>query len=126
MHSDIDIQFSPWWSVADVMMHCVSLYPAALNTCNLAYMMKSGFNGYSSHETEGRAIKYAVMCGADWIERHFTFDNTAKGSDHKISSNFEEVERIKREIEEAEEIRGSSVRVLSNEEKKVYEFYGRF
>jgi sialic acid synthase SpsE len=126
MHSDIDIQFSPWWGVADVMMHCVSLYPAPLAECNIDYMRRTGFNGYSSHEIEGRAIKYAVICGADWIERHYTFDKQSKGSDHKISSDFAEIKRIQSEIEEAEEIRGSSVRIVSNEEKKVYEFYGRF
>jgi len=126
MHADYEIQFSPWWGVADVVMHCISLYPAPLDSCCLSYMRKVAFNGYSSHETEGRAIKYAVMLGANWIERHFTFDKAAKGSDHAISSDYEEIERIKNEIEEAEEIRGQDVRIVTAEEKKAYEFYGRF
>jgi sialic acid synthase SpsE len=101
---------------ADVLMHCISLYPALLNQCNLAWMKNMNYNGYSSHEIEGKGIKYAVCLGAKYIERHFTLDKNDKGSDHKISSDIKEMKRIIREINEVEEIMGDGKRNISEDE----------
>lgn len=111
---------------ADVLFHCISLYPALLNQCNLAWMRNINYNGYSSHEIEGRAIKYAVCIGAKVIERHFTLDKNDKGSDHKISSDVKEMKRIIKEINEVEEILGDGKRNISEDEIKLGQYYRSF
>lgn len=111
---------------ADVLMHCVSLYPAKLRECNLAWMLNVDYNGYSSHEDQGTAIKYAVCMGAEIIERHFTFDKNEKGSDHAISSDEKEMKRIIKEIKEVEEILGNGKRNLTDKEIELGKYYRSF
>jgi len=111
---------------ADVLMHCISLYPALLNQCNLAWMKNMSYNGYSSHEIEGKGIKYAVCLGAKYIERHFTLDKNDKGSDHKISSDVKEMKRIIKEIKEVEEVMGDGKRNISEDEIKLGNKYRSF
>ena len=124
---DNEIPLSAWKRSADVMFHCVSLYPANLKECNIAVMKKYKFlNGYSSHEIEGKAIKYAIGCGSKYIERHYTFDKEAKGSDHKISSDYKEMKRIIKEIKEAEEILGNGNRNITKKELEIRKYYRGF
>ena len=123
MHTQEEIYMSQWIGKADVIMHCINCYPTNLNDCDLDFMRKNKFyNGYSSHEFEGRAIKYAVVSGAEYIERHFTFDKSAKGTDHFVSSDFDEMKRIITEIKEAEMILGSG-RQLNDNEIRNMKFY---
>lgn len=127
MHFEGDIPRSRWTTQANVVMHCVSDYPASLGQCNFAWMRKNKFyNGYSSHEINGTGIKFAVALGAEYIERHFTLDKTMKGTDHKISSDVKEMKKIIAEIEVTEKILGNGHRLLSEREKKNREFYKGF
>jgi len=110
---------------ADIIMHCVSLYPARKEDVNLIVMRNSFYNGYSSHEINGDCIKYAVALGADYIERHFTLDNNDKGTDHKVSSTPDQMLNIIKDIEEVEKI-VSTKRSLTEQEKKHRKFYWGF
>jgi len=82
-------------------------------------------NGYSSHELNGIACKYAVALGCEYIERHYTSDKNNKGTDHKLSSDLNELKQIIKDIRDAEEIRGS-YRNLSEKEKKLRDYYRSF
>lgn len=127
MSYEKEIVESRWLKEADVIMHCVSLYPARIEDCDFGFLRNNSFfNGYSSHEEDGSAIKYAVMLGCEYIERHFTTDKTLKGSDHKISSDPDEMRRIITEIREAEIIFGDGKRNISGNEQKIRDFYREF
>jgi sialic acid synthase SpsE len=111
---------------ADVLMHCISQYPAQLKQCNFAWMNLNPYNGYSSHEKNGDAIKFAVASGIKYIERHFTLDKKDKGSDHKMSSDIEEMQRIIKEIQIVEDILGDGKRNLSADELTLGKYYRSF
>lgn len=127
MYYEKEIPKSRWVQEADILMHCISLYPAKVEDCNIGFMRRMGFyNGYSSHEKEGEVIKYAVAIGARFIERHFTLDKTDKGSDHSISSDIKEMKRIIKDIKDVEKILGDGRRVLTGQEIKHREYYRSF
>jgi sialic acid synthase SpsE len=73
-----------------VLLHCVSSYPTAdelvyLDTITY-YRDRYGVPiGFSSHEVGIDISVAASVLGACMIERHFTFDKTMVGLDHKIS-----------------------------------------
>jgi len=127
MRHENEILNSKWIQHADVIMHCISLYPAKPEDCNIAFMRKHKFyNGYSSHEDRGKAIVPAVCAGAKYIERHYTFDITEKGSDHAISSDYNEMKNIIKQIEEIEPTLGDGNRNITEKELQVREIYKRF
>jgi N,N'-diacetyllegionaminate synthase len=72
------------------LLHCVSDYPAAPSSCNLAAMetMARAFGrpvGWSDH-TVGNAVGFAaVALGARIIEKHITLDVNMEGPDHAAS-----------------------------------------
>ena len=89
------------------LMHCVSMYPTPFEDSNLntIKIMKKKFKtakiGYSDHTIGIKACEYAVLLGAEIIEKHFTLDkNFSKFRDHKLSANPQEfkkmVDRIKK------------------------------
>ncbi|MFX1318095.1 MAG: N-acetylneuraminate synthase [Promethearchaeota archaeon] len=92
-----------------VLMHCVSNYPASLETINLRAMLslQKAFGvlvGYSDHTIGFEASVAAVALGACVIEKHFTLDNSLPGPDHKASMEprqFAKLVRILRGIEKA-------------------------
>ena len=123
MHYEDEILKSYWYKNADVIMHCITDYPAKLNDCDIAFMNKLRYNGYSSHEFEGRAIKYAVIGGAKYIERHYTLDKSMKGADHIVSSDYKEMCNIIEEIKEAEMILGNGKRDMNKSELANRKYY---
>jgi N-acetylneuraminate synthase/N,N'-diacetyllegionaminate synthase len=74
------------------LMHCVSLYPAPLDSMNLRRIpgLAKAFGvpvGFSDH-TEGiEAAPLSVALGAVAIERHVTIDRDMPGPDHRFSSD---------------------------------------
>jgi N-acetylneuraminate synthase len=92
-----------------VLLHCNSTYPAPFKDINLNYLerLKSiagGPVGYSGHERGFAIALAAVAKGAKVIEKHFTFDRTMEGNDHKVSllpDEFAEMVRGIRAIDEA-------------------------
>ncbi len=91
-----------------ILLHCVSLYPAAPQYANLRMMddMRRNFNcpvGFSDH-TEGIAIPIAAAArGACIIEKHFTLSRQLEGPDHSFALEPEEFIKMVRFIREAEQ-----------------------
>jgi sialic acid synthase len=122
MHTIDEVARSAWTRVANCkLFHCVSEYPADSDNTQLGVFRLGLFSGYSSHEIGGLGCKYAVAAGAEYIERHFTLDKTDKGSDHKISSDPDEVKEIIGAIEVVEKYCGP--REISDTEQSVAKAY---
>jgi len=73
-----------------LLMHCVSSYPALPQHMNLRALetMQSYFElpvGLSDHSEGILFALIAVALGAVVIEKHFTLDKNAPGSDHRAS-----------------------------------------
>lgn len=130
MHTEDEIFTNPWVYKANILMHCISVYPiprdSYLSMCTLLKMQREREGlpcGYSSHSPAGEDIIKAVLCGAEYIERHFTLDKNMKGSDHgTVSSDYKEILEIKKDIESAERVLGEG-RGLSAEEETVKKIY---
>ena len=120
------IKKSAWIRHTDVLMHCISLYPAKLQECNIAFIQKLPYNGYSSHEDNGEAIPFAIAAGTEYIERHFTLDKNDKGHDHIISSDVEDMKNIILKIEHAEKILGDGNRNITEKELALGKHYKSF
>lgn len=105
-----------------VLLHCNSTYPTPFKDVNLAYMARLGkitnsLVGYSGHERGISVPVAAVALGARIIEKHFTFDRSMEGNDHKVSllpNEFADMVRFIREVEEA--MGNGSDRVLTQGE----------
>jgi sialic acid synthase SpsE len=72
------------------LLHCLSYYPAPLEEINLAAIrnMENAFNvpvGFSDHTQSEEVGAWAVASGAKLLEKHITFDKSAKGPDHAAS-----------------------------------------
>ena len=72
------------------LLHCVSDYPAPLETINLRAIetMRSAFAlpiGYSDHTLGSEASLGAIAMGACIIEKHLTLDSKDEGPDHAAS-----------------------------------------
>jgi N-acetylneuraminate synthase len=73
-----------------VLLHCVSQYPAPLQSTNLQALdtMRKTFGlpvGLSDHTQGIAAAAAAAARGAVMLEKHFTYDVNATGPDHKAS-----------------------------------------
>lgn len=128
MHNLEEIENSDWIEDADIFFHCISAYPFPVTEANLETirtLCKYRKNiGYSSHENEGLAIPAAVLCGAEYIERHFTLDKSMKGSDHStVSSDVQEMEKIISDIKHVERMLGDSKRKIGFREEKIKGVY---
>lgn len=122
MHTLREVYSSAWIRTQKAkVFHCVSEYPVPRYGVQFGVFKYCHFDGYSSHEEGGHACALAVVSGIDYIERHFTMDKEAKGSDHKMSSDVWEMRRIISEIEEIEKYMGD--RKLSEAEKKTALIY---
>jgi N,N'-diacetyllegionaminate synthase len=90
-----------------LLLHCVSSYPAPADSLNLRAIqtMRDYFDlpvGYSDH-TEGILLPLvAVSLGAVVIEKHFTIDKQARGPDHKLSMDPDELGALVRSIRSVE------------------------
>jgi sialic acid synthase SpsE/sugar phosphate isomerase/epimerase len=105
------------------ILHCVSTYPAPFENLNLRYietLKKFGVPvGYSSHE-RGISIPIAALTlGACIIEKHITLDRTLPGPDHPASLEPGGIEKLVRDIRNAELALGgdNSTKTLSAMEK---------
>ena len=90
------------------LLHCVLCYPTDSHDANLN--MISGLRdrfpqfviGYSDHTLPDREL--TVLCtsyilGARIIEKHFTYDKTLSGNDHRHSINVTELRFLKQRLE---------------------------
>ena len=91
-----------------VLYSCVSAYPASIKDVSLLdvkkiydrygkYIKAIGFSGHH----RGLSIDNATIpLGATWIERHFTFDRSAKGTDHSASLELEGLSKLRSRLDE--------------------------
>lgn len=71
------------------LLHCVSSYPLKPQNCNFEkfhYIKKKlGKVGYSGHLDDIDDAIYAISCGAEIVEKHFTTNNQLAGRDNKFA-----------------------------------------
>ncbi len=106
-----------------ILLHCVSLYPPddkLINLKNIEYL-KEIFElpvGFSDH-TLGITIPLAsIALGANVVEKHFTFDKSLPGWDHKISATPDEFRNLISEGKRIKKALGFKKRIVSEEEKE--------
>jgi sialic acid synthase len=91
-----------------VLYSCTSSYPANTNDVKLLdvlnlkqkygkYLKAIGFSGHHRGLSIDNA---AIPLGANWFERHFTFDRTAKGTDHAASLEPEGLKKLRVRLDE--------------------------
>lgn len=90
-----------------VILQCTSSYPNKAEECNLRVMQTYDRIydypvGFSSHKIGIRTCVLAVAAGANMIERHVTLDRKFPGGDNRLSSTFEDMQRLIEEIRYAE------------------------
>ncbi|MDA9723196.1 N-acetylneuraminate synthase family protein [Candidatus Pelagibacter sp.] len=106
------------------ILHCVSDYPAKENEINLRAIstLKKEFPkikvGYSDHTIGPLASLCAVACGAEIIEKHFTYNKNLKGPDHMLSLDFTEMKWLVKSIRKFELMRGNGNKVPTKSEIK--------
>jgi N-acetylneuraminate synthase len=89
-----------------VLYSCTSGYPVAFeDICLLeierlkrTYGARVKEIGFSGHHLGIAADIAAITLGAQWVERHFTFDRTWKGTDHAASLEPDGLRRLVRDV----------------------------
>lgn len=107
-----------------ILLHCVSTYPADVSELNLNCIpeMIRRFNlpiGYSGHEIGISTTVCAVVLGASVVERHFTLDRSAWGTDQAASLEPEGLRRMVRDVRKFERARGDGVKRILESERPV-------
>ncbi len=95
MSTIYEIGQAVWWLHDQqrrlILLHCTSIYPCPPDKMNLSMLrtLREAFPhvviGYSGHERGTDHVAAEVALGACFLERHFTKDRFAKGSDHAAS-----------------------------------------
>lgn len=106
------------------ILHCISFYPAPLNSLNLLVInqMKKNYKlniGFSDHSKEVYTGGLATILGADILEKHITLNKNLVGPDHKASLEPKEFEEYIKISKNAHLTLGNGVKVISKIEKKV-------
>jgi sialic acid synthase SpsE len=112
------------WGTPFALLHCVSAYPTPADQANLCWIgeLAARFGvpvGYSDHTTEVMAGALASAAGAAIVEKHLTYDRTAKGPDHAASADAVQFERYVKLIREADRLRGHPGKHVLNIEQDV-------
>jgi N-acetylneuraminate synthase len=103
------------------LLHCISWYPAEIETTNLRYMetLKNAFGypvGYSDHTLGINMSLAARAMGAVILEKHFTLDSKDFGPDHAASIEPNDLANLLTGIREIELGLGSTVRNFGEKE----------
>jgi sialic acid synthase len=106
------------------ILQCTAAYPAATEDLNLRVIttLRERFPslviGLSDHQSGISMALVAYMLGARVIEKHFTLDHAAKGTDHAFSLMPDGMRRLVRDLRRVEPALGDGVkRPLPVEEK---------
>ena len=91
-----------------VLYSCTSSYPANTDDIKLLDILrlKEKYGkllkaiGFSGHHRGLSIDNAAIPLGANWFERHFTFDRTAKGTDHAASLEAEGLRKLRGRLDE--------------------------
>jgi len=104
------------------LLHCVSEYPAPIESVNLRAMdtISKIFYlpvGLSDHTLGITMPIAAVSRGAVIIEKHFTYDKSAAGPDHVMSLSPEELKDMVSAIRDVEKSLGTGEKICQSQEK---------
>ena len=103
-------------------LHCVAQYPTPPERCNLraieqmALLLWDRVIGYSCHYNGIVMAEAAYLLGARIIEKHFTLDHTAKGSDHALSLQPDGMRRMVRDLRRVRHAMGTGAKERTKEE----------
>lgn len=105
-----------------ILLQCTANYPIKDEDAHLRVMetFRKKFDilvGYSDHSSGVGAAPYAAAFGACVVEKHFTFDKSLAGPDHKASLDPNELAQCIREIRRVEKFLGSPEKKLTLDEK---------
>ncbi|MDG2222509.1 MAG: N-acetylneuraminate synthase [Rubripirellula sp.] len=105
------------------LLHCVSAYPAPLESVNLRAMVTLGsaFDlpvGYSDHTLGTTVAPAAVALGASVVEKHFTLDRSLRGPDHAASLQPDELVAMVAAIRDVELAMGSVRKRMTEVERE--------
>jgi len=110
------------WDSSFAFLHCISSYPTPSDQTNLCWIAELLRRfavpvGFSDHTNQSLAGALAVATGASIIEKHLTYDRSAKGPDHAASCDPDQFAKYVTAIRLAETLRGTpSKRVLDIEQ----------
>lgn len=107
-----------------ILLHCTSTYPAPANELNLQVMpwlrerfhVPVGFSGHHQGIWDGLC---AAVMGACVVEKHFTLDRTAFGTDQAASLEPGGFARMARYIRRWETARGDGIKRVYDSERPV-------
>ncbi|XP_055612591.1 sialic acid synthase-like [Uranotaenia lowii] len=108
--AQVKLIHSIFYKKSAAILHCVSSYPTPPGEAllNLIQIYRNEFQdfviGYSGHELGLQTSVASVLLGARIVERHFTLDNSWKGTDHKCSLNPEKFQKLIQYIRIAENL----------------------
>ena len=96
-----------------ILLQCNSTYPAPFKDIHLRYLSRlteigDCHVGYSGHERGYHVAVASVAMGAKVVEKHFTFDRSMEGNDHKVSLLPDELKAMVKAIRDVEDALGSS------------------
>ena len=102
-------------------MHCNSSYPTSIQDANLNIIktLKKTFKvkvGYSDHTKGILAPIIAVSLGANFIEKHFTLNQSLKGPDHFFSLTPKNFKIMVQKIRDTEKLLGKSKKMITKNE----------
>lgn len=97
------------------VLHCTTMYPAAMDDVNLRAMvtMRDVLNvsvGYSDHTVGIEVSVAAAALGASVLEKHFTLDRTLPGPDHSASLEPDELVAMVSAVRNIERALGDGVK----------------
>ncbi len=100
------------------VLHCVGDYPMRPADANLQMMttLRGMFGcpvGYSDHAIGPTVALAAAAMGADIVEKHFTFDRSQSGDDHRIALEPSELANFVEAVRDVEVAQGSPVKSLT-------------
>ena len=107
-----------------VLYSCTSSYPANTDDIKLLDILrlKEKYGkllkaiGFSGHHRGLSIDNAAIPLGANWFERHFTFDRTAKGTDHAASLEAEGLRKLRGRLDETNQtLNYKPSQILKNE-----------
>lgn len=105
-----------------VLLHCVSIYPAKLESMNLRNILglRAHFSkypiGFSDHTEGSTAAIAAVALGAGFLEKHLTLDRSKIGMDNGMAMEPEAFRDMAKQCRATHIGMGSEQRVVSPEE----------
>ncbi len=108
------------------LLHCISSYPTPAKDAHLkaiSGLRKFGCPvGYSDHTLGIEAAVLSVAAGACIVEKHFTLDRAAKGPDHALSCDPQDMRLMVQRMRGAEEMMGKADIVLHDVEKPILQY----